>query len=393
MEDLIPREKGTVYILGAGASYGTSLKEKPPTIKNFFKETNLKKLKYDYSPLWKLLNSLGINIVELQKGVPDIEEIYSKFDIISSGLWYLNENEYRKDVGNDFWKVTPVDLLKSFIVEIINPVCIYAKKNNCKYHNKIVESLVKGDTIISFNYDLIIDISLSKIKRWSEFNGYGFFDWEVPEEINKDIDEIESDILLLKPHGSINWDKKYTFNYSKENSLNLKTFRENILGKTEETRYKIKVNLISRIKEKAYSPYLASDKMEFYNHLASNTKRGEAWKIAGIERNHEDIFIIPPTLFKFGNEVFPEQIYDIWAKMRLALMKANEIILIGYSFSNTDIQFSTLFKMAILNNKNNLKIKIVNPDNEVEIKLKNMFPSLKVNKVADTLEKYCKEMN
>jgi len=56
--------------------------------------------------------------------------------------------------------------------------------------------LTSGDAIVTFNYDVALEIELIRANRFRVRDGYGFeADWNEPN----------SDVKLLKLHGSINW--------------------------------------------------------------------------------------------------------------------------------------------------------------------------------------------
>jgi len=220
-----PREEGNVIILGAGASFGSSLKTTPPLIEDFILKSKEFGIYNKYSSLWQFLDSIGYHEKDLLNGKHDIEKIFSIIDILSTGLWYKDSMEYFNEVGA-YLKIIPNDLLRSFIVEMIYKSSIEALNQPCVYHDEVFNELKRGDTVISFNYDLIAESSLSRLGKWSEFNGYGFY---CPETLKKDysvtkvmddilydlekywskdsyqFEENLSEIILLKPHGSINW--------------------------------------------------------------------------------------------------------------------------------------------------------------------------------------------
>ena len=200
------RKNGTVIILGAGASYGSTLRFRPPIMNNFIKD-GMKWIKNGYyDKLWKFLESIGYPLETLLTGSPNLEEIYSVLHIISSGLWHEYEGEFISSVGNDFWKIPPAYFLESFIMEVTNKPSKEALKKSCYYHDNIVRDLRRDDTIISFNYDLIADVSVWKNKVWSEYNGYGFscYTQALIDNAEKLL-ETRSEVGLLKPHGSLNW--------------------------------------------------------------------------------------------------------------------------------------------------------------------------------------------
>src|SRR5216683_2646532 len=74
------------------------------------------------------------------------------------------------------------------------------------HHAKLVSRLDPGDAIISLNYDTLIDNALAS-QGWNPRRGYGFkID---PEKIHQSGKPVENtnldDVVLLKPHGSLNW--------------------------------------------------------------------------------------------------------------------------------------------------------------------------------------------
>ena len=128
---------------------------------------------------------------------------------------------------------------------------IDALNQPCFYHNKVFKELKKEDTVISFNYDLIAESSLSRLGKWSEFNGYGFY---CPETLEKDYSVLKhkhnifydpekywnndnyqikdnlSEIILLKPHGSINWLLNDGSRVKERKALHDSTFHELLFG-------------------------------------------------------------------------------------------------------------------------------------------------------------------
>lgn len=61
------------------------------------------------------------------------------------------------------------------------------------------DHLRSGDTVISFNWDLLHEAALFRKKKWHFSDGYGFLEagTAVPEE--------PSQVSILKLHGSVNW--------------------------------------------------------------------------------------------------------------------------------------------------------------------------------------------
>jgi len=173
----------------------------------------------------------------------------------------------------------------------------------CEYHQTLVASLKKQDTIISFNYDCVIDQNLKKFgsEKWHARYGYGLPQkWNYPGvdfwEADKPSSKADT-IELLKLHGSLNW-------------------------QFDENRKRIK------FKDRPYT------------------------------RQYGDMrfSIIPPEAHK----VLKAPYSDLWYRAGHALRDAKHLVFIGYSFVSTDIDALSLFR--IMANKNLKTLTIVNPD-------------------------------
>jgi hypothetical protein len=394
-----PRKNGTVIILGAGASYGAAIRDTPPIMRDFIRiGKNL--VTEDYSDLWKFLDSIGYPESQLNQGIPNLEELYSVLQVLSKGIWHTNDEEFIAEIGKPFWKVPPVSFLESFIMEVTNISSIRALKKPCKYHDSIVSKLSKGDTIISFNYDLIVDASVTKSKHfWSELDGYGFpcielLNWHE----NKYDSNLSSDLALLKPHGSLNW-KLYsrnlfqqTINNTKQEpsiQISIPSFHERLNRFKSGNKAKIEVRPLDEIKKQAYEGPLGISTAHFYDELMTRVPMEEQWKFHGVETPETNTFIIPPSLSKFGELNIPEPLSQIWSTIRDALTLARTVLIIGYSFPATDLEFNTLFRLSMKNNQaKKAKILLVNPDQAIKEKISQMVPGIKVEHIADTLKEY-----
>lgn len=80
----------------------------------------------------------------------------------------------------------------------------------CDYHNALADSLRAGDTVISFNYDCLMDAALRRRsgKSWNAKEGYGVPISSGAEAWHDHSGRgriAASSIKLLKVHGSLNW--------------------------------------------------------------------------------------------------------------------------------------------------------------------------------------------
>lgn len=167
-----------------------------------------------------------------------------------------------------------------------------------------------GDTVISFNYDLVLERFLFKQRRWFPRDGYGLegFNNSIPP-VNPEFQK-PSQIKLLKLHGSLNWDDQFRLRWSDDSRI---SFFPNYL--LEETRYLF--------------PYQG--------------KHGsEGW--------------IPPSWIK---RYEPKLLLHIWRQAAKALSRAEEIIVIGYSLPEEDSAVFSLF--GTVDYSNCKKIQLIDP--------------------------------
>jgi hypothetical protein len=179
------------------------------------------------------------------------------------------------------------------------------KSATCSYHEALVRTLYSGDTILSFNYDCVVDNALRSAagKRWNAQVGYGyeavnFTGWHDQRGKGR---TSQTPIQLLKLHGSLNWDRS-------GGRLRLRK-----------------------------SPY-------------QSTRRA---------KNE----IVPPVWDKrVGGDIV---LSEVWKLARQALGRGPVLIVAGYSVPETDLLTQSLLRVATTENKRPLSHLIVaNPNIE-----------------------------
>jgi len=168
----------------------------------------------------------------------------------------------------------------------------------------------RKDTIITFNYDTLIDNGLSHIKV--PFS-YGFKEGTVKFDSSAICPQYPPDnaIQILKPHGSINW------------AVSGNDDRLTVFGD--------------------YSDVLA-------RQLSPE--------------------LVPPTWSK----TFTQALSNVWSEMVRALATATRIIVLGYSIPETDQHFKYLLAAGLQRNVSLRIISFVNLDGEgVRTRVKNLF--------------------
>ena len=243
-----------------------------------------------------------------------------------------------------------------------------------KFHKNLVLNLEDEDSIITFNWDTLIDKSLRYNTSWSLKNGY----YITPKLIHTggwiEGENGNSKNLLLKLHGSSNWISSY--------------IHYNIQTKAIEFRHAGAKNIFYAYEstEKPYSCYdgrymegYEDFSMGYYPpNIPSKKYKHEIPEghvgIRMFQRNginpkgksssdgiESMPVIIPPVKNKsydFYGDLFP----SLWKKAEDVLSKAETIYVLGYSFPVTDIPSSDLFKSAFSRRKNIPNVVIVNPN-------------------------------
>jgi hypothetical protein len=358
------KTKNTVFILGAGASYGNGITEnldyfkKPPLVNNFLDSKITTDFIEPYTPLLKYLKT----VINQEK---NIEKIFEKIE----GTWKLQLYDNREEIielfGKEFMLSTPVEWLKSLVIDIIYSSTSWLKHKTCPYHDNLVKNhLHDGDSIISFNYDLIIDKSLKSLKQWHESTGYGFLT-RVVGHYHDDI--IESKVTLFKPHGSLNYYKGYDLvGYSnspksekepkKISQIQVIPVETAICGRTYS------------IDEEDAILNVVPENLETFKILIKNIEKDSIqYKLAvgGFSQNIEESGFLPlivfPTPYKPIEELTYAELKYAWKGIKQKIIECDEIIAIGFSFN--DPHFNQLLIESTRLNKRNPVIKSFNPKN------------------------------
>lgn len=213
------------------------------------------------------------------------------------------------------------------------------KKNLSFFYNKMLQ---KDSSIITFNYDLILEKYLFSKGIWFPLDGYGFLIESIPK-INSEYENLTSHIQILKLHGSLNWKVDPLFHDSIELEW-YNDFNENI----------------------------------FPNYLADEKKRNFIYQ-GGFSTKS---WLLPSWIKQF---TYPE-IIKVWNKASKVLNEADEIVFIGYSLPQADSAAYSLFANANQNYKN---ITIIDPN--AESLLENysiIFPKERIKTISKSLENY-----
>lgn len=310
------KRKKAVVLLGAGASRGASCFNdkliKAPLDTDFFEV--LQRVRHK-NPLLQTFSEFQKN--EFGDGIqPRMEELFTKLEALKEFHSNLNINrgprikKYDKHLSK-FVEMTAALFHEIFLDASGNPL-------SCDYHKALAKALNAGDTIITFNYDCLIDSSLKNHAgiQWDTKSGYGLkVDrgaeyWHTSTGIRGR--RPQKPIQLLKLHGSLNWDRS---------------------GQLNTTSIDISLRL---------DPYETTN------------------------RHHSEI--VPPVWNKTvsNDEVFK----TLWKLARLVLPTGAILVVAGYSVPQTDLLSQALIRVAAQERSQKLThLVVVNPDQQARMKL------------------------
>jgi hypothetical protein len=312
---------GRVVILGAGATLGASFSRsatvKPPLNADFF--TQLQRAGGKHQEI----------VAHVMKDVVDLfgpnfsltlEDYFSQLESMIDASRHAPK-AVAKLTGADL-RERRKRLMKGLaaVLEASTDDAIRGK-DGCSRHRKLVAHLKPRDTVISFNYDCVMDDALRRAgdKKWSARYGYAFLR---PSRVAEEgathwspanpAPNMNSTIYLLKPHGSINWQ----------------------LPTTDEGEIVLKQRL----------------------HQQRGTPR---------------FTIIPPGWAKRESE---DPIFeDLWRKAERALRHATKIAVVGFSFTPTDLHVEAVARLALARGTALKALVIANPSPDDRRRIRSVF--------------------
>lgn len=219
-------EMSTVYVIGAGASHGESLRplqslssghpgtrpttnprlHAPPMTGGFFARD--------------LLDALGYSQAEQENAevIRHIRDAGLVNDLFGEGAWKeINleevftaleiEREFQNPESDHGAKLL---LVRNELVRYIRRIIGLCTLNaSGEYYGKLYSRLMRGDSIITFNWDLLLDLEFipPRMGGMVQFQYSNFLDAVKPSDarLHEMLQQSPGDGLLLKLHGSLNW--------------------------------------------------------------------------------------------------------------------------------------------------------------------------------------------
>ncbi|MBU4317648.1 MAG: SIR2 family protein [Proteobacteria bacterium] len=334
----MPRK--TVFIFGAGASKAEGLPTQEELLKGYFSNNPQDNFSVALNGYFKDFFGI-VNTMSTNNKWPTFEEALAMVEIAM-------------DKEHSFGPVYTTNKLKEIRDGLI--ISMGRAIENCQtetetIHKKFLGKLFwKGHyckdeySFVSFNYDILLDAALMEMLRHDIYSDYGIqfanskdhFD---SSSFNKWKPPGDKSVLILKPHGSLNW------------------------------------------MQCASCDAIA---------ISGNAK-GQIFKtglLHTIERCPNDnspmqFVIEPPSYFKRYKNFY---LQTTWIKLNEALAAADKIVFIGYSMPDADVMIKYAFKRACFNQNKN--ILVVNPDETVKGRYERVLGQITFHKMgfADLLK-------
>lgn len=241
-----------------------------------------------------------------RKVLKDVWEIYGHVHGIGLEQYYrdIETRETIQEIAKPPHQPKKWDVRRKNLEELIRRVLLHTTCNHLTdnfvalkstLHESLLTQLMPGDSVITFNYDLVIEESFGQKPLWNPSDGYGIKvhgkshpwakNWFKDHGFDTTRGLENSKLVLLKLHGSLNWDPRTT------NGISLK-----------------------------YKPYWV---------------RSQAGKTVP-----SYVELIPPSWNK-NIENWPYKV--LWRTARNHLENAKSLIFVGYSMPDTDVLAQALF--------------------------------------------------
>lgn len=338
----------TTFILGSGATRGAikgfnygGCRVRPPTnndfltvVASFVSASKNKDLK---ERLHRLFNFIYEEIGFAKKYKPSMEDIFSM--IYSSKDF---PQVYKKERGRPAKNFIQIDDFIYLLTRIFNEIEKYVEeRGGNNLYKKLVPLLENEDTVITLNYDTLLDSALINY-GWDAITKYGLpttpYNFKGFNSVKKIKNPCQAN--LYKLHGSFNWFTRR----SREEGLNVSFAKKPA----------IILNPINKIWKKK----------------------------SGLERQ-----IIPPIYGKFFSHTFWQK---LWAKAFNSLISCDQLIIIGCSLIETDFHLRALLGRVKVARKSKdrpfKKVVVVDPAEETFRKFKDVLRGCNVTGIKRVLD-------
>lgn len=328
---------GNVFLLGAGASYGERLQPlsdaprvarsliTPPLIDGFFRRELWEELRYTAEAVYSDFRDAFEYIRYLKRiADPPGEGAWAKVDLEEVFTFVELEREFRGKESDEGARLT---LIRNQLVRYISRILGLCTQNAFGEFSQILaRSVGDSDSVISFNYDLLMDWEMrarANVQGGQHYLRFFSALFRENEPPYKDIFEHSlRQGMFLKMHGSLNW-KQCTNDKCPESS---------------------RIDLTEGMQE-------SLDRAIGIHQADESCRRCGGETIS---------FLVPPLLRKPVGENWI--LRSTWGLARYRLSLANAVVIVGYSAPASDFYAKWLLQSTV-GVREDCQVFVVNPAN------------------------------
>lgn len=305
-----------LYILGAGASADAGA----PLMANFLDtvEDLINSNKFEnpngIKDLFDSINSLNSILAKSKIDLNNIESVLGLLEmseLLEQPINYKGQTDF-KSLKSSYIRMISETIEQSMKYEIQHATSI-SPTGTYKNFVEAIANKKDSSAIISFNYDLGVDVALHN--KGIKYNYY--------------LNDSDNLFPLLKLHGSLNWFQDKSSNIIPHTIFNF----------FHKMRYQ---NDPSDSKRQGTLTFVEYIKTHFPN-----------------DYDNHNPFIIPPT---WNKTMYHNSISSVWKKASQCLSEAKNIYVIGYSLPDTDTFFKFLFSLGTNSTTRIRRFWVMNPD-------------------------------
>lgn len=382
----------TAYIFGAGASH--SYKDspsgvRPPLASGFFDAYGRLKISEDFEVrVGDLVNYVrdrkDVPPEQFAKFKPNIEEFMTEVDeLVQVHAACISQREGNAEFLAEFAHLNKVyDQTIFLFAHVLNEI---QNGPPCKEYFALVNQCADSDALITFNWDTLLDRVLLESGRWHPDTGYGITFRDLLDSDWRSPDTTQSELTLLKLHGSTNWFVNYitrdfqtgerAMMRKKHKDDGFRTVSADFGFRVEEGKLVVapEVRDITPLTARSIpvppepeampSCFVYGDKP--FRCYRNRFRPGYDKLSYFFPPNdpHDDVPMMPlliaPTRIKLYEE-FKHVFDSLWSQAEEKLRATDKIVVIGYSFPETDTKILEMLRRVVLG-KPQIEIIIVNP--------------------------------
>jgi hypothetical protein len=388
------------YVLGAGASFSYDESPsglKPPLANGFFRTYCGLDISGDIEVrvgdiVTYIRDEYGIPPEHLCEFDMNVEPFMTKLDayVRKQAELVANKKLSIEQFGELVNRVRAHDQMVFLFAHVLNEI-----QNGplARDYIEFVSTISNTDTIVTFNWDTLLDRVLHECTDWNPDTGYGVrFRYVLDRKWRKQQEyKVENPIKYLKLHGSTNWLVHYmTWHLStgKRIMLSLQKPKNGFVKISADGKYLESIvagkNLPPDIKEVEWGesdPPGPNHPEGYPNLLVDGSERFESYKNRFRDgykpysyffppndpETHIPLMplMVPPTQYKLFEE-FAHIIDPLWASALESLSNSKNVFLIGYSLPQTDTRSVEMFRNADHSNRPNWFIINPYPDSIID---------------------------